>query len=303
MSDQFVSNRINVEKAIVKCLMNELADHGLAMIVHDGEDWAGKITRNPDTAFDTAFSTDEDTLFVFVQENVLEGNDQELKDFFTAKKAEHPDKKSFQFSSIQLIYGNDGHDVIADYGMKIEKYIEKTEALAEAIAEGAGVTTKMKEEAVMEAFFNEMVEHGFTIRVRDALEDGEWAGPATRNAQTAMSMTRSTDEDRIYLYVRESDLDGVCEELKNSFTTHKAVMPEKNSVLFSTANLIYGNDGYDVIADHGIKLEPYLKKTEAVIRSIEDGTFDFKIDYDKLAEQALKKTEPNKAMNFDGPSL
>jgi hypothetical protein len=116
-------------------------------------------------------------------------------------------------------------------------------------------------------------------------------------------MTRSTDEDRIYLYVRESDLDGVCEELKNSFTTHKAVMPEKNSVLFSTANLIYGNDGYDVIADHGIKLEPYLKKTEAVIRSIEDGTFDFKIDYDKLAEQALKKTEPNKAMNFDGPSL
>lgn len=300
MSDQFVSNRINVEKAIVKCLMNELADHGFAMVVHDGEDWAGPITRHPDIAFNTAFSTDEDTLFVFVQENVLEGNDQELKDFFTAKKAEHPDKKSFQFSSIQLIYGNDGHDVIADYGMRIEKYIEKTEALADAIESGAGVTTKMKEEAVMEAFFSEMADHGFTMRVH---EGEDWAGPATKNAKTAMSMTRSTDQDRIYLYVRESDLDHVSQELKDFFAKHKSVRPDKTTFLFSTATMVYGNDGYDVIADHGTSLEPYLKKTEAVIEAIEDGSHDFKIDYDKLAEQALKKTEPNKAMNFDGPSL
>lgn len=300
MSSNPVSNRIKIEKAIVKCLMNELADHGFAMAVHDGEGWAGPITQHPDIAFNTAFSTDEDTLCLFVRENVLEGSVQELKDFFTSKKAEHPDKKSFQFSSVQLIYGNDGHDVIADYGMKIEKYIEKTNALAEAIECGAGITPKMKEEVVLETFFNEMADHGFTMRVH---EGEDWAGPATKNAKTAMSMTRSTDQDRIYLYVRESDLDHVSQELKDFFAKHKSVRPDKAIFLFSTASMVYGNDGHDVIADHGTNLEPFLKKTEAVIEAIEDGTYDFNIDYDKLAEQSLKKTEPNKTVEFDGPSM
>ena len=291
---------IQKENAIVKTLLRELASHGFAMRIYEGEDWAGPTTANPDTAFEMTHSTDQDTVYLYVRENALDGMNQELKDFYAAKKAKEPNEKSFAYGSVLLVYGNDGYDVIADNTTSIEPFIEKTSALADAIEEGAGITPKLKESVVLETFINEMIEHGFTIRVHDG---EEWAGPATKNAQTALAMTRSTDEDTICMYVRESDLSNVSEELKSYYSAQKEANPEKAAFQFASALMVYGNDGYDVIADHSARLQPFMVKTEAVIEAIENETYDFNIDYDQLAEQALKEKEPSKAPTFDGPSM
>lgn len=85
-----LARRIKAEKRMCVALVTACLKRGFAISVSDGEDWPVKRSTNKAEVLAVLFSTDEDVI-------VIRTKDGEKAGWF------------------QLIYGNDGYDVVSDY--------------------------------------------------------------------------------------------------------------------------------------------------------------------------------------------
>ncbi|CAM2164617.1 hypothetical protein BLAT2472_170019 [Burkholderia latens] len=120
ITDADIIMRQLVERAIVRCAVTSIlaiqAEDGAAygISVHDGEETVLKNSRDLAAIMDAIMSTDEDMLVV---------------------RRLHADSASTYVGSINLIYGNDGWDVIANNSMSVESMLEGATKLAEALSD------------------------------------------------------------------------------------------------------------------------------------------------------------------------
>ncbi len=84
------------------------------------------------------------------------------------------------------------------------------------------------ERTIVQSLVTELIDHGFWL----CLDDGDGSSIATNDGPVLLDSMMETDIDRIEAY------------------------PNGGSVL-----LVYGNDGWDVIADYSPNLEPLIAKT------------------------------------------
>jgi hypothetical protein len=101
------------------------------------------------------------------------------------------------------------------------------------------------ERRIVVSLIDELLGRGFIINVDDG--DGMLFKAATFNRQTIIDAVMNTDEDYLHAYK-----DGV-----------------KNGG--GWVRLIYGNDGYDVISDYCVQLEPFMVQTQALADKLEAG--------------------------------
>ena len=91
-----LAKRLETESRACGYLIDECLRRGLLVSVNDGEDWCLRKSQNRHEIMCALASTDEDTLRA--QTIGLPGDPK-------------------QAATFSLIYGNDGYDVIADYGV------------------------------------------------------------------------------------------------------------------------------------------------------------------------------------------
>jgi hypothetical protein len=95
------------------------------------------------------------------------------------------------------------------------------------------------EREIVRVAVNNLLLGGYTIAVRDGIDDGEICQRRTDRVDAIMRAIMSTDEDTLI----------VCK--------FNQLTDEWES--FGYIYLIYGNDGWDVISDHTTNLEEVLK--------------------------------------------
>lgn len=98
------------------------------------------------------------------------------------------------------------------------------------------MTPKEIEERIVRNAVHELLDHGFTLSVDSGGDDYEI--DRSVDAEAVISELMNTDEDR--LLARTGD------NIKG------------------WVHFVYGNDGYDVICDMTVSLEPYLPETVAL---------------------------------------
>lgn len=100
--------RIRMEKRIVKSLVNELSSKGLKMTIDNGDGDEFDRTGDVKQILPALLQCDEENLRVYSSEGFFMG-------------------------VFNLVYGNDGYDVINDYNQQLERYIPETLALIEKL--------------------------------------------------------------------------------------------------------------------------------------------------------------------------
>lgn len=108
-----ILSRMLVERAVIRHAANALIRSGFFLIVHDGEEKCFETpTQSLDLVMDSIMSTDEDYIYV----------------------AEAVDGKFQRRGRIDLVYGNDGYDVICDHSVSLEEYLADTYEFAETLS-------------------------------------------------------------------------------------------------------------------------------------------------------------------------
>lgn len=100
--------RIRMEKRIVKSLVTELSTKGLLMTIDHGDGDELDRTGDVKQVLSVLLQCDEENLRVYSKEGWFMG-------------------------VFNLVYGNDGYDVICDHTMQLEQYIPETLALIEKL--------------------------------------------------------------------------------------------------------------------------------------------------------------------------
>ena len=105
-----------IERRIIRKLLEMLIEAGYSLSVWDGESYSILYSHNVDDTLNAMGHTDKDTLQVTMPDpNDPYGN---------------------ELGDIYLIYGNDGHDVIADDNVDpvLEPILDQVEAFANDLA-------------------------------------------------------------------------------------------------------------------------------------------------------------------------
>jgi len=97
------------------------------------------------------------------------------------------------------------------------------------------------ERAVFRKAVETLLAAGFELRVH---EGGDWACARTTDPKVLEDAMMSTDEDRLY-----------------------AFRPD-NAAPFGWVYFVYGNTGWDVVADHTAKLDAFLTPVDAYVDQI-----------------------------------
>jgi len=98
------------------------------------------------------------------------------------------------------------------------------------------------ERAIVRNAVFELLDHGFSLSVDNGGDDYEI--DRSRDGDAVLAELMNTDEDR--LLARDGD------------------------ALRGWVFFVYGNDGYDVICDMTVSLEPYLPETLALAETLEE---------------------------------
>lgn len=102
-------------------------------------------------------------------------------------------------------------------------------------------STQVLEKMVVRSLVSELLGHGLTISVFDG---EEW--PVKRGTKRNQILDALFACDAETILIRDG---------------------EDNKI--GRAYLVYGNDGYDVIADYSVALEPYMTKTWALVQRLD----------------------------------
>jgi hypothetical protein len=98
------------------------------------------------------------------------------------------------------------------------------------------------EAAIVRNAVYELLDHGFLLCVDNGGDDYEIN--RSDDGEAVLAELMNTDDDRLI-----------------------AIRADK---IFGWVHFVYGNDGYDVICDMTISLEPYLLETEALAKTLEE---------------------------------
>jgi hypothetical protein len=115
--------------------------------------------------------------------------------------------------------------------------------------EGKTMTLEQRQEMeaqVMKSAISELISHGFVLSVFDGEE---------------LTVTKSTDEAAIFAALRTTDEDVLYADRPNG---------DGRETCRRFVQFVYGNDGWDVIADNSSSLEDYLDKTTALQDTLAD---------------------------------
>lgn len=124
ITEKSVKRRVLIERAIIRHAVRAIlaakttqGHEGMCSVsiplysisVFDGQDVTVSKSRNEDQIMGALMSTDEDVLRIYSRDG--------------------------KFGYMHLIYGNDGHDVIADHAVAMSDLLQDTNDFADAIAE------------------------------------------------------------------------------------------------------------------------------------------------------------------------
>jgi len=110
IADQSVRKRIKTERKIVTALIDHALAEGYDLAVFDGET-RHPATRDRRSIINAAMETDEDRLLLHKNGDLI--------------------------GVVCLVYGNDGHDVIADYSVELEPFMAPINAIADRLSYSA----------------------------------------------------------------------------------------------------------------------------------------------------------------------
>lgn len=105
MKPQSVINRQKIERRVIRAFVKSALADGCEISVYDGEDFCLKRSSSEKDIMAAIMSTDEDSF-------VLRKNGERI-------------------GSVQLVYGNDGYDVIADYSVSLEYLMADANSVAD----------------------------------------------------------------------------------------------------------------------------------------------------------------------------
>lgn len=114
--------RQEMERAICGRLVLTLLAAGYALRAGSEGEWYGPRTTDANEIAGQLFACDIDNLFVY-------------------RASGDSPTGWFRTASVQLVYGNDGHDVISDYSTKLETVLAPVNAYADRCAELGRVAT------------------------------------------------------------------------------------------------------------------------------------------------------------------
>lgn len=109
------------------------------------------------------------------------------------------------------------------------------------------------ERAIIRRAAMDLLAAGFTLRIHDG-ED--WATERTTDLAIVMDALMSTDEDRLAVLAPDTRPEGE--------------RAPSGCVRRGTILLVYGNDGYDVIADNSTTMEEHLEKASTLADALCD---------------------------------
>lgn len=104
-----IAKRIDIERQIVSKFVRIALKAGYMISVYDGEEVCLQRSTSHDAVMGAIQSTDEDVLIL--------------------RHQSHPESRS----TVHLVYGNDGWDVIADYTVDLEYLMPEVNALADRL--------------------------------------------------------------------------------------------------------------------------------------------------------------------------
>lgn len=110
------------------------------------------------------------------------------------------------------------------------------------------------ERAVIRRAVEDLLAAGKTLRVFYGHENGDssdYGGVHTTDLRNVMSQIQACDEEWLNVYIPSPDKPGFLR-------------------FIGQIALVYGNDGWDVIADNHVSLEPWLKGAEELAEAIAD---------------------------------
>lgn len=114
-----IARRQRIEREIVTTAVESLLAADYMISVNDGEDTVLLNSQDQTAIIDAMFSTDQDVLFVRPRNRRISTPLAEIRS---------------ASAMIHFVYGNDGHDVIADNSVSIEPLLAAATALAEKYA-------------------------------------------------------------------------------------------------------------------------------------------------------------------------
>ena len=100
------------------------------------------------------------------------------------------------------------------------------------------------EQAMLKCLIAELLEHGFALSVNDGEEE---VVKQSRDPEKIFQACRSTDQDLLIVFHLEP----------------------RGLRQIGWIKLVYGNDGWDLLSDYTINLEPFLVKTQTLSNTIE----------------------------------
>lgn len=102
-----LQNRMRMERRIVTFMIEDAIKQGFALSVFNGEEVTVKKSTNATELWEACRTVDEETIF-FHKDDVLVGG-------------------------VNLVYGNDGWDVISDYTVKLEDVLAATNRVVDEV--------------------------------------------------------------------------------------------------------------------------------------------------------------------------
>lgn len=111
------------------------------------------------------------------------------------------------------------------------------------------------EQQIITLLITKLLEHGYYVAVDDGGD--ELAQEPTRTASQVLRALFATGQDTLYVYP------DACQE-------HGVYVPGTSEIV-GFVELVYGNDGWDVISDYSVSLQDVMAQVEPLIESYQNG--------------------------------
>ncbi len=104
----FMSSKKDELPKRVTDVIKVITDHGLSVKIHDGEKWAGGLTKDPIQAVKQTGKTSLEAIYVYATESVLPRLGPEFRDEFIRRKTKKPGLNGMAIGLVLLSKNNDG---------------------------------------------------------------------------------------------------------------------------------------------------------------------------------------------------
>lgn len=126
---------------VLKTFLSEMVENGFHFRVHDFENNTTGSNRDVKKAIGLSQDNNEDVIHVFLRGENLDKVSNAARQLYSKYREENPDKVSTKLGVVQLVYGDKGEDVAANYNVDLEQFMTKTIGVIGTLAMGDYVHT------------------------------------------------------------------------------------------------------------------------------------------------------------------